>query len=208
MTNYGAGEHLWVQRPYGYEHHAVSVGHGMVVHFTKVLGPFNPKQDPSIIECTTVEDFAQGGEVRVRPHPDALPTNEILRRAYEKLGQSGWRLFSNNCEHFATWCITNRHDSEQVRRGVSAALKYTVVAGGTYLLFQQYMAATAKKAVAGGRPARPAASSVASRSKPRSKPRTIRARNGARQCKALTASGRRCRNWETLKNTGYCSVHE
>lgn len=30
------------------------------------------------------------------------------------IGSSGYDLFSNNCEHFATWCVTGEHNSAQV----------------------------------------------------------------------------------------------
>jgi hypothetical protein len=31
-----------------------------------------------------------------------------------RLGESGYNLFGNNCEHFATWCKTGQWESQQV----------------------------------------------------------------------------------------------
>jgi hypothetical protein len=37
-----------------------------------------------------------------------------LRRAMSRLGEHNYNLLFNNCEHFAHWCKTGRHRSEQV----------------------------------------------------------------------------------------------
>lgn len=38
-----------------------------------------------------------------------------ISQAESKLGDTGYHLVTNNCEHFATWCCTGRPVSEQVR---------------------------------------------------------------------------------------------
>ena len=40
--------------------------------------------------------------------------DETVRRARSKLGQGGYNLAFNNCEHFAVWCKTGIRDSSQV----------------------------------------------------------------------------------------------
>jgi hypothetical protein len=50
-------------------------------------------------------------------HYDNIPcfTNEeTLQRAFSQLGKRGYSLFRNNCEHWARWCRTGEHYSEQV----------------------------------------------------------------------------------------------
>ena len=37
------------------------------------------------------------------------------------LGQPGYDLIFNNCEHFATWCVTGEHCSAQVENAASSA---------------------------------------------------------------------------------------
>ena len=39
---------------------------------------------------------------------------EVVSRAESRLGENGYNLFGNNCEHFAHWCKTGRHRSAQV----------------------------------------------------------------------------------------------
>lgn len=40
--------------------------------------------------------------------------DETVSRARSKLGQGGYNLALNNCEHFAVWCKTGVKDSSQV----------------------------------------------------------------------------------------------
>ena len=40
--------------------------------------------------------------------------DETIRRARSKLGEGGYNLALNNCEHFAVWCKTGVKDSSQV----------------------------------------------------------------------------------------------
>lgn len=39
---------------------------------------------------------------------------ETLQRAYSQLGRRGYSLLGNNCEHWARWCRTGEHYSEQI----------------------------------------------------------------------------------------------
>ena len=39
---------------------------------------------------------------------------ETIKRARSKLGEGGYNLAFNNCEHFAVWCKTGVKDSSQV----------------------------------------------------------------------------------------------
>lgn len=42
--------------------------------------------------------------------------DEAVMRARSKLGQGGYNLAFNNCEHFAVWCRTGVKDSSQVNQ--------------------------------------------------------------------------------------------
>ncbi|MBQ6971360.1 MAG: lecithin retinol acyltransferase family protein [Synergistaceae bacterium] len=42
--------------------------------------------------------------------------DETVRRARSKLGEGGYNLAFNNCEHFAVWCKTGVKESSQVNR--------------------------------------------------------------------------------------------
>ena len=41
---------------------------------------------------------------------------ETIRRAKERIGENGYNLIANNCEHFALWCKTGVSMSFQVQR--------------------------------------------------------------------------------------------
>jgi hypothetical protein len=66
---------------------------------------------PVKIESTSEEMYLQ--------HYDNIPcysNEETLQRAFSQLGQRGYSLFRNNCEHWARWCRTGEQYSEQVCR--------------------------------------------------------------------------------------------
>jgi hypothetical protein len=94
------------------------------VHFT---GLTKDKATATIRE-ETYEAFWKGGEVEVVEYARAFHPDVVVQRARGRVGQSGYDAFGNNCEHFARWCMTGEHRSEQVERaGASTA----GVAGGT-----------------------------------------------------------------------------
>ncbi|CAF0968658.1 unnamed protein product [Brachionus calyciflorus] len=45
-----------------------------------------------------------------------LPVEEILIRAYSKVGESNFSIFSNNCEHFAKYCRYGVNSSDQIMK--------------------------------------------------------------------------------------------
>jgi hypothetical protein len=53
-----------------------------------------------------------------------------MARAESRIGDSGYHLVANNCEHFATWCCTGRMTSSQVR-GVGTLTAHGAVAGAS-----------------------------------------------------------------------------
>jgi hypothetical protein len=103
------GDHIFVKRV-GYVHHGVEVDDGMVVHFTGTPG----NKRGAAIKREPIEVFRCGGVVHVRRYDQRLEPDEVVSRAESKLGQSGYNLYANNCEHFARWCVTGHHKSSQV----------------------------------------------------------------------------------------------
>jgi hypothetical protein len=109
------GDHVFVKRR-GYTHHGVEVDDGAIIHFSGTPG----NKRGALIRLTTVEDFTgPRGKLRYRRYGQQLPADLAVERAQSKLGQSGYNLFRNNCEHFATWCVHDRTSSAQVN-GASA----------------------------------------------------------------------------------------
>jgi|GEM_PF-1339355 len=96
---------------FAYAHHGVYVGAGTVVHYAAFA--YHWHRGP--VEEVSLSDFAHGHPVWVRPaQPDALRSEEIIRRARSRLGENRYRLLSNNCEHFSEWCVHGKHRSPQV----------------------------------------------------------------------------------------------
>lgn len=47
---------------------------------------------------------------------------ETVNRARSKIGNKGYNLFTNNCEHFAIWCKTNISESHQINNLLDAVV--------------------------------------------------------------------------------------
>jgi hypothetical protein len=109
------GDHLFVRRRH-YTHHGIDCGDGTVIHFGRKRSGAGRR-----IERVSREAFARGGEVRVKPHRHRLPVEQILRNAESRLGETNYSLMRNNCEHIATWSVTGRPASKQVRNWAVAA---------------------------------------------------------------------------------------
>lgn len=133
------GEHIYVQRSALHAHHAIDVGDGTVIHY---WGGESGRKMDSCIRLSPIAEFAKGGEIEVRQYGPAVDPDEVVERAMSRLGEGGFNLIFNNCEHFATWCVTGQHESAQVvaagsASGVCAAAggavhggRYVVTAGG------------------------------------------------------------------------------
>jgi len=124
----GRGDHLRVKRWKGvYSHHGIDVGGGRVIHFDgEPLQKFN-----ATIRKVSKRTFADGGVIEVVHHSRCDPPTVVVKRAESKLGERGYNLAFNNCEHFAFWCKTGRKKSRQVRR-VAVAGGVGVTGAGTY----------------------------------------------------------------------------
>jgi len=107
----GRGDHIYFDCGV-YTHHAIDCGDGTVIHYTgeKLKG---------VILRTSMDSF--GKKVLIREYGKCDSPDIVIQRAESQLGNSGYNLFDNNCEHFATWCKTGIKDSEQVRRAGAAA---------------------------------------------------------------------------------------
>jgi hypothetical protein len=115
------GAHLVTPR-FAYAHHGVYVGGSAVVHYGGF--PCHWRRGP--VEEISLELFANGHPVWVRSaRPNGLPCAEIVRRARSRLGESRYRLISNNCEHLTEWCVNGEHRSPQVERFLTPLRRVT-----------------------------------------------------------------------------------
>jgi len=103
------GDHLRVQR-YGYWHHGIDCGDGTVIHY---VGEEAEKRN-AVLRRTPVEMFTRGGVADLVSYTRCDDPDLVLARAVSRLGESGYSLVRNNCEHFAHWCKTGKSRSRQV----------------------------------------------------------------------------------------------
>ena len=139
-----AGDHFFIWRTargVPFQHHAIDLGDGTVVHFTDgtggVAGPSGNRDSFAILR-TPMTDVVPLGHERfyVVRHRNTLPTDQIVSRAISQVGRSGYDLVFDNCEHFAMWCVLDRRESRQIsvvyERLTSIGVK-TVAASGVKL---------------------------------------------------------------------------
>lgn len=127
MKNITAGSHIKTSR-LGYSHHGIYCGSGKVVHYSG----FAQALKKGALEVTTIENFL-GSEmdcyiVQYASHKLKYSKSEIVERAFSRIGEDSYNLAFNNCEHFATWCVTGRGESKQVR----SVLTHTTAAAVSY----------------------------------------------------------------------------
>lgn len=84
--------HLKVDR-LGYSHHAIYLGDNQVIHYQE-----------GRVKIDSLQNFEKGGQTLIVPSIAIYDSNQIINRAYSRLGENSYNLIFNNCEHFALWC--------------------------------------------------------------------------------------------------------
>ena len=119
------GDHLVVPLFFGLTHHGICVGPRRVVHWDSgiagrvgllslLLGPTKAR-----VRETSLLRFASGGRVRVRRYRLALDADTVVARARARVGERGYHLLTNNCEHFAEWSRFGVSRSPQIARWIA-----------------------------------------------------------------------------------------
>lgn len=122
------GDHIRVKRYDGlYAHHGIYVSDEEVIHFTGT-------GDDSVLDwsqCrvikTSLASFLAGGTLEVKDYTDdefsdLYSVEQIVQYARFCLGDSGYHLIFNNCEHFANACTLGSYRSRQVERVLSGKM--------------------------------------------------------------------------------------
>lgn len=99
------GEILVVLLPSGIKHWGIRVSPEQAISSSKRKGK---------VALESLAEFSSGYPIVSKGYPSKLNPATVLKRAYGAIGQP-WRLFSDNCQHFATWCHQDRH-SPQLRQ--------------------------------------------------------------------------------------------
>lgn len=103
------GAHLITPR-LGYWHHGIYVGDGKVVHYAGLSRTCH--RGP--VEEITVDRFTAGRPLLVRQdRQHKFSCQDAVQRARSRVGESQYRILTNNCEHFCNWCLNNEHRSDQ-----------------------------------------------------------------------------------------------
>ncbi|MBB5410483.1 hypothetical protein HDG34_004438 [Paraburkholderia sp. HC6.4b] len=104
------GGHLVTHRV-GYTHHGIYVGDGKVLHYAG----WSCSLRRAPVQETSLSEFADGHEIRVERTPGRrYSREEVVRRAYSRLGEDCYRVTTNNCEHFCAWCLCGESRSDQI----------------------------------------------------------------------------------------------
>lgn len=63
----------------------------------------------------TWREFSEGCQVEIAPtHREDLPKKIIHQRALSNIGQKGYHMIFQNCEHFVSWCRKGKFTSKQL----------------------------------------------------------------------------------------------
>ena len=113
-----AGDHIKVSRGL-YTHHGIFIGYNEVIHFASKDDSDDILGDNNEVISTSLDKFLRGGLLEVKEYTedeldDLYPVNDIISYARHCLGDSGYNLIFNNCEHFTNMCTLGEHRSKQV----------------------------------------------------------------------------------------------
>lgn len=105
------GDQIYVMRellgiPSIYEHHGIDCGDGTVIHYRKT--------HEAVVTRTSLAEFASGQPVYTKSYTVCYIPDIVVTRAESRLDERSYDLFTNNCEHFATWCKTGKNESAQL----------------------------------------------------------------------------------------------
>ena len=112
------GDQIRVNRGF-YYHHGIYEVDDSVYHFASPMGS-EISPDTAVVHKTTLENFLKGSPVEVREYTNEELLNkrkpkEIIDYAKAHLGEKGYNIVSNNCEHFSNRCAFGKSDSDQVK---------------------------------------------------------------------------------------------
>jgi hypothetical protein len=98
-----------------YYHYGIFVSEDSVIQFGLPDGPSRPAEEIRVLS-TDVYTFLQGGDLEVG-FPDRgerkklRSADQVVAAAQSRIGQGGYDLLHNNCEHFMYECLFGEPDS-------------------------------------------------------------------------------------------------
>ena len=117
FKNPSFGDQIRVNRGI-YYHHGIYASDDCVYQFAAPEGVETSPENARVITAS-LESFLKGGLLEVREYTeDELKTkrspDDIIAYAKEHIGEDGYDIITNNCEHFSNRCAFGESKSSQV----------------------------------------------------------------------------------------------
>uniref|UniRef100_A0A8C5R6H4 LRAT domain-containing protein n=1 Tax=Leptobrachium leishanense TaxID=445787 RepID=A0A8C5R6H4_9ANUR len=127
----------------GYQHWAIYMGDGDVVHLTDQDGKSSISSvmnSSAVVRKDPLEKVAEKDNYRVNNKYDEkrkpLPTEKVLRAALEKVGKRmKYNITTENCEHFVTQLRNGRSFSDQVKNVMTHVTAVATVLLSAFAVF-------------------------------------------------------------------------
>lgn len=105
-----------------YHHYGIFVSEDRIIQFGLPDDPQRPSEQVKVL-ATDIDTFLQGGELEVaKPDRRMRSPKQIVAAAEARIGEGGYDILHNNCEHFVNECAFGEHSSSFVQ-GVREKLR-------------------------------------------------------------------------------------
>lgn len=117
LTDLYKGAHIRVKMNNFY-HHGIYIGDGMVVQFGMPNNVFEKPENVKVLK-SPISSFSSDGFIEVRIYnkkelKQKRSNDEIVKEALSHVGEGGYNILHNNCEHFANFCVFGKKQSTQM----------------------------------------------------------------------------------------------
>ena len=101
-----------------YHHYGIFVSEEEVIQFGLPDDPLRPAEEIRVLN-SDIAAFLQGGEVEVAVPDSATRRHmrspeQIVELARQRIGEGGYDILHNNCEHFVNACVFGKAYSTQI----------------------------------------------------------------------------------------------
>ena len=108
-------------------HHGIYISDAEVIHFIDKDNYIILDWEKAEVISSDLDFFLQGGTLEVKEYTpseldDLYTTEDIVKYARACVGDKGYNLVFNNCDHFANECTLGRFRSQQIERVLSGRM--------------------------------------------------------------------------------------
>ena len=98
-----------------YHHYGIFVSEDRIIQFGLPDDPQRPSEQVKVL-TTDIDTFLQGGELEVAKRTARMRSpKQIVAAAEARIGEGGYDILHNNCEHFVNECAFGEHSSSFVQ---------------------------------------------------------------------------------------------